>query len=157
MQNKNGKKRRLRTNLVIGRVFLALSVVLYLLAPRIADGRLKQFFEGMSSGAFGVGFVNMAYFIYWSMPSRRVEYQEMEENAEIEARDERKRMLRERAGRYSYLASLCACVLGTGVFMVLDKLEIAPWGNIVCDCLMAMLGIQIVLNIVITLYLNKKY
>ena len=156
MQNKK-KKRRLRVNLIIGLAFLALSVVLHLLAPRIAGGKLLQFMEGAGSGAFGVAFVNLAYFVYWIMPSHHEEYREMEENAEIEERDERKRMLRERAGRYSYLAGLGVCVLGVGVFTVLHKLEIAPWGNVVCDCLMAVLGIQIVLNIAITLYLNKKY
>lgn len=157
MKKDRAKKRRLWVNLVIGAVFLALSAVLHLLAPRIAGGRLMQFLEGAGSGAFGVGIVNLGYFIYWIMPSRREEYREMEENAEIEGRDERKRMLRDRAGRYAYLAGLCICVLGAGVFMVLYKLEIAPWGGIVCDCLMVMLAVQIVLGVAIYQYLNKKY
>ena len=157
MKNKKKKGGTLKVYLIMGVVFLALSIVLNRLAPHVAGGRLLNFMEGMGSGAFGVGIVDLIYALYWIFSGRKEEYREREENAQIEARDERSRMLRDRAGRYAYLAGLGICVLGLGVFTVLHSLEIAPWGEAVSLCLAAFLLVQVVLGAVFFYYLNKKH
>ena len=94
-----------KSNLWTG-VGFVLAAVLCLLTVFLFETPLNSMFCGLT-GAFGApGLVLIYRYFKWNSPKHGAEYRERLELEQIELRDERNAMLRDKSGRYAYLFSL---------------------------------------------------
>lgn len=98
--------------------------ILFLLAALLLDTPLGSLFAGFSGAFTAPGVVQICKYIKWTRPENAALYQERLEAEQIELRDERKTLLREKAGRLAYIFGLLACAVSIMVFSFLGKLGI---------------------------------
>lgn len=84
--------------------------------------------ESLLYGFFGAfaapGAVQIIKYVKWTRPKNIPLYQEKLEQEQIDLRDERKSMLRDRSGRYAYILGLLTLAAAMLVFAVLDILGV---------------------------------
>lgn len=98
--------------------------ILFLLAALLLDTPLGSLFAGFSGAFTAPGVVQICKYIKWTRPENAALYQERLEAEQIELRDERKALLREKAGRLAYIFGLLVCAVSITVFSFLGKLGI---------------------------------
>lgn len=145
-----------KIKLIIGIIFLGISVLTLFFAVNITTTLGSSVF-GLSGAFFGFGAKAIYDYFYWSKPERSKEYEEKIEEIEILSHDERLIRLREKSGRYSYLAGLIVSTISIWVFMILEWLGIMKYNKILFIYLGGFIIFQLVIGIVIFNYLNKKY
>lgn len=85
---------------------------------------LSSFLCGLC-GAFTVpGIVQIIKYFKWTSPQNAPIYQERLEQEQIDFRDERKSMLRDRSGRYAYILGMLVLVAAMVVLYVLEAFEV---------------------------------
>ncbi len=102
----------------------ALLGLTFLLAGLLWETRLSSLSVGFGAGMLGSGVTQLARYRKWTRPENAETYRERLEEEQIELRDERKAMLRDRSGRYAWLLGMLLCALSILVFGVLGALEI---------------------------------
>ena len=111
-------------------------------------------------GAFTVpGVVQIIKYVKWTSPKNAPIYQERLEQEQISLRDERKAMLRDKAGRYAYILGLALVLIAEMVFAVLMELGVIGQeeGLLIILLLAGYLVIEYLAGVVIFRCLEKKY
>lgn len=108
-----------KSTLWTGLVMTALGI-LFLLAALLWETPLESLLFGMFGAFTASGIVQVIKYVKWSSPKNAPLYRERLEQEQIDLRDERKSMLRDRSGRYAYILGLLAAALAMLVFSVLD-------------------------------------
>lgn len=145
-----------KNKIIIGIIFLGLSILTLIFAINETTTLGSSVF-GLSGAFFGFGLKSIYDYIYWSKPEREKEYKEKLEETEIVSNDERLIRLREKSGRYSYLAVLGVSSISIWIFMILEWIGIMNPNRILYLYLGGLIIFQLVIGIVIFNYLNKKY
>ena len=145
-----------RSNLYWGLAFIAAGLG-FLAAALLPDTPLTSLFCGFA-GAFGVsGLIQVMKYIKWTRPKNREAYARRLEEEQIELRDERKELLRCRAGRCAYVLGLVLCAAAIVAFSVLDALGLLACGRILTLTLAVLLIVQYAAGLAIYRLLSRKY
>ena len=97
---------------------------LFLLAALLLDTPLDSLFCGFFGALIGPGAVQVYKYVKWTKLEPPDSYQRHLEEEQIELRDERKEMLRNKSGRIAYNLGLLAAAVSMTVFSVLEKLGV---------------------------------
>ena len=129
---------------------------LFLLAATL-DTPLKSLLYGFTGAGFCAGLTLLVKYFYWTRPSRTTAYQQRLEEETIDLHDERKEMLRNKAGRYAYYIGLLVVAISELSFYVLDQLGYVENGMTFSMFLCGYLIFQFVLGVWLFHWLEKKY
>lgn len=145
-----------KSNLWSGLAYVLLGLA-FLLAGLLWETHLSSLSVGFGAGMLSSGAVQLARYRKWTRPENREAYRERLEAERIELRDERKSMLRDRAGRYAWLLGMALCALSIVVFGVLGALELVENPRLVILFLAAYLLVQYGAGVYFYRRLEKKY
>ncbi len=145
-----------KSNFWLGLISALLGIALFL-AGLLWDTALSSLICGTGGGLLGSGTLRLLRYRKWSRPESAAAYRERLEQEQIDMRDERKAMLRDRSGRYAYLLGLLVCCLSILVFSVLGSLEIVENARLTVLFLGAYLLFQWVAGIFFYRRLAEKY
>lgn len=145
-----------KSNLWSGLAYVLLGLA-FLLAGLLWETRLSSLSVGFGAGMLSSGVVQLARYRKWTRPENREAYRERLEAERIELRDERKSMLRDRAGRYAWLLGMVLCALSIVVFGVLGALEIVENARMIILFLGAYFVVQYGAGVYFYRRLEKKY
>lgn len=145
-----------KSNLWSGLAYVLLGLA-FLLAGLLWETRLSSLSVGFGAGMLSSGVVQLARYRKWTRPENREAYRERLEAERIELRDERKSMLRDRAGRYAWLLGMVLCALSIVVFGILGALELVANVRLVILFLAAYLLVQYGAGVYFYRRLEKKY
>lgn len=145
-----------KSNFWSGLVYALLGLA-FLLAGLMWETRLSSLCVGFGAGMLSSGAVQLVRYRKWTRPENRDAYRERLEAEQIELRDERKAMLRDRAGRYAWLLGMVLCALSIVVFGVLGALEIVENARTIILFLGAYFVVQYGAGVYFYRRLEKKY
>ena len=111
-------------------------------------------------GAFAVpGVAQVCKYVKWTRPKNAPVYRERLEREQIELRDERKSMLRDKSGRYAYILGLLTLSAAVIIFSLLEAFGMI--GREEARLMVLFLGgyilFQAIAGIVICRLLEKRY
>ena len=98
--------------------------ILFLLAALLLETPLDSLFCGFFGAFTAPGAVQVYKYVKWTKLETADSYQRHLEEEQIELRDERKEMLRNKSGRYAYNLGLLAAAVSMTAFSILGKLGI---------------------------------
>lgn len=109
--------------LYLGIVYFICGILLVLLAT-FTEFSFEAFIWGLSGAALGPGVCMILQYMYWSKPERALDYEEKIKNQRIEMNDERRIMLRDKAGRITnqIMSVFSVMVISKWVLVVLGLL-----------------------------------
>lgn len=130
-----------------------------LLAGLVWETRLSSLMVGFGAGLLGSGAMQLVRYRKWTRPENADTYRERLEQEQIDLRDERKNMLRDRSGRYAYVFGLMLCAVSILTFHLLEALGIVEEtaARLVVLYLAAYLIIQYIAGFTVYRWLSKKY
>jgi hypothetical protein len=133
--------------------------ILFLLAALLLDTPLDSLFCGFFGAFTGPGVMQVYKYVKWTKLETPDSYQRHLEEEQIELRDERKSMLRDRSGRYAYILGLLAVALALLVFSVLDAFGVVEedTASLMILFLAGYAVFQLVAGWVIYRWLEKRY
>jgi hypothetical protein len=147
------KKRNLwvgLTEIVLGLAFLT-AVLLWV------DGTLGSLLCGLGGGLLGSGGSLVWKYWKWTRPQNVERYREKLEQEEINLRDERKALLRSKAGQYAYQLGFAVCCLAAFLVALLGALGVMEHYLPLLCFLTAYLIFQYVAGLWIYRRLERKY
>ncbi|EMJ6828434.1 TPA: hypothetical protein SOL98_001017 [Clostridioides difficile] len=141
--------------LYLGIVYFICGILLVLLAT-FTEFSFEAFIWGLSGAALGPGICMILQYMYWSKPERAVDYEEKIKNQRIEMNDERRIMLRDKAGRItnqimSYV--LVILIFIVSILSVFSVMVISKWVLVVLGLLILF---QFICSVVVYNKLDKK-
>ncbi|WP_421743894.1 hypothetical protein [Clostridioides difficile] len=141
--------------LYLGIVYFICGILLVLLAT-FTEFSFEAFIWGLSGAALGPGICMILQYMYWSKPERAVDYEEKTKNQRIEMNDERRVMLRDKAGRItnqimSYV--LVILIFIVSILSVFSVMVISKWVLVVLGLLILF---QFICSVVVYNKLDKK-
>lgn len=140
-------------------VLMILAGVAFLLAALLLDTGLESIFCGFfgSFTAGGAGMLCKYYKLH--SPKHAAEYRKKLEEEQIDLRDERKEMLRNRSGRYAYILGLMLTAVSIVIVSILGKMEVIgeEAAQLLTICLAIFLIVQYIAGLVIYRLLSRKY
>lgn len=145
-----------KSNFWIGLVYALLGLA-FLLAGLVWETRLSSLSVGFGAGMLGSGVMQLIRYRKWTRPENQEAYREKLEAEQIDLRDERKTMLRDRSGRYAWLLGMGLCALSIVVFGVLGALEIVENTRLIILFLAVYLLVQYGAGVCFYRRLSKKY
>ena len=127
-----------------------------LLAALLLDTPLDSVLCGLFGAFTAPGIVQIYKYFMWG---RSPEYRAKLEEEQIDLRDERKEMLRNKSGRIAYNLGLLAAAVSMTVFSVLEKLGVVEEaaGRLMILFLAGYMVFQIVAGWALYRLLDKKY
>ena len=133
--------------------------ILFLLAALLLETPLDSLFCGFFGAFTGPGVIQVYKYVRWTKLETPDSYQRHLEEEQIELRDERKSMLRDRSGRYAYILGLLAVALALLVFSVLDAFGVVEedTASLMILFLAGYAVFQLVAGWVIYRWLEKRY
>lgn len=143
-------------NLITRFLYIAAGMAL-LAAALLTDTKLDSLLFGFAGGMTAPGIVMICRYFYWNRPENRLQYQEKLERERVEFQDELKVKLRDRSGRYAYVAGLIVISFSIVAFSVLEALEIVGNARMIVLFLGGYLLFQIAIGIVAFHHLLKRY
>ena len=145
-----------KSMLLMGIAYVAAGIVLLALAWPCGT-RLESLLFGFGFACLAPGLVMMGRYFYWSAPRNRDRYRERLERETIELHDELNVQLRDKSGRYAYLAGLGMISLSIVIFSLLDVWEVISNGRLIVLYLGMYFLFQIVMGLVFFRRLRRKY
>ncbi len=145
-----------KSNLWCGAAYALLGLV-FLLAGLLWETRLSSLCVGFGAGMLSSGVVQLARYRKWTRPQNAAVYRQRLEEEQIDLRDERKEMLRDKSGRYAWFLGMALCAAAVVVFGVLGALEIVENSRLIVLCLAAYLIVQYGAGVLFYRRLSKKY
>ncbi|EML6500640.1 hypothetical protein [Clostridioides difficile] len=141
--------------LYLGIVYFICGILLVLLAT-FTEFSFEAFIWGLSGAALGPGICMILQYMYWSKPERAVDYEEKIKNQRIEMNDERRVMLRDKAGRItnqimSYV--LVILIFIVSILSVFSVMVISKWVLVVLGLLILF---QFICSVVVYNKLDKR-
>ena len=133
--------------------------ILFLLAALLLDTPLDSLFCGFFGAFTGPGVIQVYKYVKWTKLETPDSYQRHLEEEQIELRDERKEMLRNKSGRYAYNLGLLAAAMSMTAFSVLEKLGMVEEAasRLLILFLAGYMVFQILAGWVLYRLLDKKY
>lgn len=145
-----------RTNLLLGIIYVIVAILSFCAAIYFDGRKMAGIFYGFTGG-FGAPGIMMIYrYFYWNRPENKQKYREKLENEAIEQGDEMKEMLRDKSGRYAYLAGLMIVAASIFIYSILGVLGVMNTEHIVIYLACYVL-LQVLIGYWIFHYLLKKY
>lgn len=145
-----------KSNFWSGLIYALLGLA-FLLAGLLWETRLSSLSVGFGAGMLSSGLMQLVRYRKWTRPENRETYRERLEQEQIELRDERKTMLRDRSGRYAWLLGMALCGVSIVVFGVLNALELVENARLMVLFLAAYLLVQYGAGVWFYRRLCKKY
>lgn len=145
-----------KSMLLTGIAYVAAGIVL-LAAAWPCGKRLESILFGFGFACLAPGLVMVGRYFYWSAPRNRERYQAKIERETIELHDELNVKLRDKSGRYAYLAGLGVVSLSIVIFSLLDAWEVISDGRLMVLYLGAYFLFQILIGLVFFRRLRRKY
>ncbi|WRS27065.1 hypothetical protein U6B65_12120 [Oscillospiraceae bacterium MB08-C2-2] len=145
-----------KNNLFVGFVYIILGL-LCLITALVWDTKLDSLLFGFTGAFMAPGAVAVGRYLYWNAPKNQARYSQRLEQQQIELEDERKKQLRNKAGRYAYILGIVVISFSITVFSVLGKLEILTDSIPISLFLTGYLIFQVLIGIFIFRHLEKKY
>lgn len=145
-----------KSNLHVGLVYLFIGIVCMVIALNFKS-RLESLLFGFAGAGICSGAVILWKYYYWTRPENRDRYQDKIENKNIELHDERKTILRDKSGRYTYIIGLIVLSVSIVIFSIMGSLNIIENTKLIISYLAGFLVFQYITGILIFNYLNKKY
>lgn len=145
-----------KSNFWCGLIYVFFGLI-FLLAGLLWETRLSSLSVGFGAGMLGSGVIQLIRYWKSTRPENADAYRAKLEEEQINLRDERKSMLRDRSGRYAWLLGMLLCVLSILVFSVLGALEIVENARLTILFLAAYLLVQYGAGIYFYRRLEKKY
>ncbi|EGT4598267.1 hypothetical protein DFW26_02230 [Clostridioides difficile] len=144
-----------KSMLYLGIVYFICGILLVLLAT-FTEFSFEAFIWGLSGAALGPGICMILQYMYWSKPERAVDYEEKIKNQRIEMNDERRVMLRDKAGRItnqimSYV--LVILIFIVSILSVFSVMVISKWVLVVLGLLILF---QFICSVVVYNKLDKR-
>ncbi|MDY3082176.1 MAG: hypothetical protein SOR54_02700 [Clostridioides difficile] len=141
--------------LYLGIVYFICGILLVLWAT-FTEFSFEAFIWGLSGAALGPGVCMILQYMYWSKPERALDYEEKIKNQRIEMNDERRIMLRDKAGRItnqimSYV--LVILIFIVSILSVFSVMVISKWVLVVLGLLILF---QFICSVVVYNKLDKK-
>ncbi|HBE9435645.1 membrane protein [Clostridioides difficile] len=141
--------------LYLGIVYFICGILLVLLAT-FTEFSFEAFIWGLSGAALGPGVCMILQYMYWSKPERALDYEEKIKKQRIEMNDERRIMLRDKAGRItnqimSYV--LVILIFIVSILSVFSVMVISKWVLVVLGLLILF---QFICSVVVYNKLDKK-
>ena len=133
--------------------------ILFLLAALLLDTPLDSLFCGFFGAFTGPGVIQVYKYVKWTKLETPDSYQRHLEEEQIELRDERKEMLRNKSGHMAYTLGLLAAAVSTSAFSILGKLGIVEESasRLLILFLAGYMVFQILAGWVLYRLLDKKY
>ena len=133
--------------------------ILFLLAALLLETPLDSLFCGFFGAFTAPGAVQVYKYVKWTKLETPDSYQRHLEEEQIELRDERKSMLRDRSGRYAYVLGMLLACAAIVVFSILGKLGVVPEeaAELLIYFLVAFLLVEFTAGILIYKRLEKRY
>ena len=133
--------------------------ILFLLAALLLETPLDSLFCGFFGALIGPGAVQVYKYVKWTKLETADSYQRHLEEEQIELRDERKSMLRDRSGRYAYVLGMLLACAAIVVFSILGKLGVVPEeaAELLIYFLVAFLLVEFTAGILIYNLLETRY
>jgi len=145
-----------KNNFIIGLVYFIIGIVL-LLFILLFETKLNSVLSGFATTGIVFGAVMLWKYYYWTKPENKDKYKEKTQNEDIELKDERKEMLRNKSGRYAYILGLIILSISIAVFSILGSLEIIDNSDLIVMYLGGLTVFQYIIGIIIYRHLSKKY
>ena len=133
--------------------------ILFLLAALLLETPLDSLFCGFFGAFTGPGVMQVYKYVKWTKLETADSYQRHLEEEQIELRDERKSMLRDRSGRYAYVLGMLLACAALVAFSILGKLGVVPEAaaELLVYFLAAFLLVEFAAGILIYKRLEKRY
>ncbi|HBF4556949.1 hypothetical protein [Clostridioides difficile] len=141
--------------LYVGIIYFICGILLVLLAT-FTEFSFEAFIWGLSGAALGPGVCMILQYMYWSKPERAVDYEEKIKNQRIEMNDERRIMLRDKAGRITNQIMcyvLVILIFIVSILSVFSVMVISKWVLVVLGLLILF---QFICVVVVYNKLDKK-
>lgn len=145
-----------KNNLWCGICFIAVGQAA-LAAALLWDSRLQSLLWGIAFGFMGSGVTQVWKYVKWTRPENAAVYREKLEQERIDLHDERKEMLRDKAGRYAYLLGLLVCMLGIFVLAVLGSLGVVEHYRLALFVLAAFAVLEYATGVWFYRWLSRRY
>lgn len=145
-----------KSNLWCGLAYVLLGLI-FLLAGMLWETRLSSLSVGFGAGMLSSGVVQLIRYRKWTRPENREAYREKLEEEQIDLRDERKTMLRDRSGRCAWLSGMVICCGAILAFGILGALEVVENARMVILFLAAYLLVQYGAGVFFYRRLSRKY
>lgn len=131
----------------------------FLAAAIFWDTPLGSLFCGFCGAFVGPGLVQVVKYFKWTSPKNAPLYRERLEEEQIELRDERKEMLRNKSGRMAYILGLVLMSGSIVAFTILGRLGVVreESADLMVFFLAALLVVEFVSGILIYRRLEKQY
>ena len=100
--------------------------ILFLLAALLLETPLDSLFCGFFGAFTGPGVMQVYKYVKWTKLETADSCQQHFEEEQIELRDERKSMLRDRSGRYAYVLGMLLACAALVVVSILGNLGVVP-------------------------------
>nr|WP_325179985.1 hypothetical protein [uncultured Oscillibacter sp.] len=133
--------------------------ILFLLAALLLETPLDSLFCGFFGAFTAPGAVQVYKYVKWTKLETADSYQRHLEEEQIELRDERKEMLRNKSGRMAYTLGLLAAAVSMTAFSILGKLGMVEEAasRLLILFLAGYMVFQILAGWVLYRLLDKKY
>ncbi|HBG7259012.1 hypothetical protein NMF85_00445 [Clostridioides difficile] len=141
--------------LYLGIVYFICGILLVLLAT-FTEFSFEAFIWGLSGAALGPGVCMILQYMYWSKPERAVDYEEKIKNQRIEMNDERRIMLRDKAGRITNQIMSYVLVILTFIVSILSVFSVMVISKWVLVVLGLLILFQFICVVVVYNKLDKK-
>ncbi|MEL0754625.1 hypothetical protein VXA53_01935 [Clostridioides difficile] len=141
--------------LYVGIIYFICGILLVLLAT-FTEFSFEAFIWGLSGVALGPGVCMILQYMYWSKPERAVDYEEKIKNQRIEMNDERRIMLRDKAGRITNQIMcyvLVILIFIVSILSVFSVMVISKWVLVVLGLLILF---QFICSVVVYNKLDKR-
>ena len=138
--------------------FIAGGLVCLALSLTVArDTPIGSLLCGFAGALIAPGTAQVLRYRKWSRPENAEAYRQKLEEEAIELRDERKEMLRNKSGRYAFVAGLLLCAAAMVVFSVLGDLGVVAEHRLIVLSLGGLMIAQIVAFFRIYRALERRY
>ncbi|HFL2412219.1 TPA: hypothetical protein ACG3O0_000906 [Clostridioides difficile] len=141
--------------LYVGIIYFICGILLVLLAT-FTEFSFEAFIWGLSGAALGPGVCMILQYMYWSKPERAVDYEEKIKNQRIEMNDERRIMLRDKAGHITNQIMcyvLVILIFIVSILSVFSVMVISKWVLVVLGLLILF---QFICSVVVYNKLDKR-
>lgn len=144
-----------KSTLYTGFVYCLVGVASLVIALT-TEFRLEALLWGIAGAGIGPGVLIIGRYFYWLRPEHQAEYENRIQKENIDLKDERKIMLRDKSGRLAYIATMILQLALAFTFSILSILGyFAPFSKYACIGLGALLILQYIFGIVAYNRLSK--
>ena len=138
-------------------IILALIGICFVLAAVFTESAFDGLLWGFAGGALGPGIGMIIKHFYWSAPKNQERYREIQEQKEINLRDELNEKLRDKSGRIAYNIGLFIICISEVVFSIPGETGLITDHKIIVFYLFGLFVFQIVIGFVVYCQLRRKY